>query len=301
MDTIDGMRVFARVVELGSISAAARQLGISAALASKYIGQLEQRLAVRLLNRTTRTLSPTDVGRAYYAGCMPILSDFDDLVESVTFQQTAPSGVLRVAGSRAFGEDLLVAAVGEFLSQYPEIRVELTLDERMVDIIAEGFDLAIRVAKLGDSTMIARRLAAYPYFVCATPEYLTRAGTPQRPEDLADHTCIVNRAVTPTSQWAFRIDGRDALISVAGRADVNTARATATLVRDGHGIGLCLYSTVQEDLAAGRLIRLLREFEASDRNVYAVYPHSRLLSAKVRLFVEFLRQQFRYLRADEGV
>ena len=295
------MRVFARVVELGSISAAARRLGISTALASKYIGQLEQRLAVRLLNRTTRTLSPTDVGRAYYAGCTPILSDFDDLVEAVTFKQATPSGVLRIAGSRAFGEDFLVAAVGDFLNQYPDMRVELALDERMVDIVAEGFDLAVRVAKLRDSTMIARRLAAYPYIVCAAPDYLANAGTPRRPEDLADHACIINRAVNPTSQWAFRIDGRDTLIAVGGRAHVNTGRATATLVRAGHGVGLCLHSTVEEDLSAGRLIGLLQEFEAYDRSVYAVYPHSRLLSAKVRLFVEFLRQRFRHLRADMRV
>ncbi len=296
MDTIDGMRVFTQVVALGSFSAAARKLGISKALASKYVGELEKRLGARLLNRTTRKLSPTEVGRAYDPRCRSILGELDELVEAVKDQHGEPRGLLRVAGLRAFGEDLLVDAVAAFAERYPEIMVDITLDERPVDIVAEGFDVAIRVRELEDSAMIARRLAAYPYFICASPAYLDRAGTPSTPRDLAHHDCVVLTPISPTSQWTFRIDGQKTLVAVAARARVNTARAAATLVRRGLGIGLCLYSTVNEDIKAGRLVRLLRAYEAYDRNVYAVYPHSRHLSGKVRLFVDFLLDRFRDLR-----
>ena len=296
MDTIDGMRVFTQVVALGSFSAAARKLGISKALASKYVGELEKRLGARLLNRTTRKLSPTEVGRAYDPRCRSILGELDELVEAVKDQHGEPRGLLRVAGLRAFGEDLLVDAVAAFAERYPEIMVDITLDERPVDIVAEGFDVAIRVRELEDSAMIARRLAAYPYFICASPAYLDRAGTPSTPRDLAHHDCVVLTPISPTSQWTFRIDGQKTLVAVAARARVNTARAAATLVRRGLGIGRCLYSTVNEDIKAGRLVRLLRAYEAYDRNVYAVYPHSRHLSGKVRLFVDFLLDRFRDLR-----
>ncbi len=292
MDTIDGMRAFARVVETGSFTEAARRLGISTALASKYVRQLETRLGAQLLNRTTRSVSPTEVGRAYWDRCSRILSDFEELEDSVADQHGQPRGQLRIAGSRAFGEDMLVPAIGSFLEGYPEISVDLQLDERMVDIVAEGFDMAIRVGDLQDSSLIARRIAAYPYYICASPEYLAAHGEPNTPQDLLDHRCIINTGVTPTSQWQFQINGQTSHVTVPATVRVNTARATATLVKAGRGVGLCLYSTVIDDLESGRLVRVLRKFEAYDRSVYAVYPHSQHLSGKVRAFVEHLLTTF---------
>ncbi|MEQ8735150.1 MAG: LysR family transcriptional regulator [Rhodospirillaceae bacterium] len=292
MDTINGMRTFARVVDTGSFTEAASRLGISTALASKYVRQLESRLGVQLLNRTTRSVSPTEVGRAYWERCASLLKDFEELEESVGEQHGQPRGVLRVAGSRAFGEDLLVPAIGRFMTSYPEISLDLTLDERMIDIVSEGFDVAIRVADLADSSLIARRLMPYPYFICASSDYLAVHGTPTTPQDLLSHRCIINTGISPANQWQFSINGLTSQVTVPTTARVNTARATATLVKAGRGIGLCLYSTVEDDLATGKLVRLLRNFEAYDRTVYAVYPHSQHLSAKVRVFVDHLVEIF---------
>jgi len=296
MDTIDGMRVFAAVIEAGGFSAAARRLGMSKALTSKYVAQLEERLGARLINRTTRRLNATEVGTAYYDRCIRILGEIDELEEAVANQHGAPRGLLRVAAARAFGEDMLVDAVADFMTAFPDITVELMLDERQVDIVGEGFDMAVRLAALEDSAMIARRIAAYPFVVCASPEFLSRAGTPSTPQALSRADCIVNAAISPTGQWQFVLNGEPASVTVRARATVNTARATATLVRRGLGIGVCLYSTVREDLAAGRVVRLFKENEAYDRSVYALYPHGRHLSAKVRLFVDHLVETFRGYR-----
>ncbi len=293
MDTIDGMRVFAGVVEAGGFSAAARRLGISKALASKYVGQLEERLGARLLNRTTRSLSTTEIGAAYYDRCTVLLNDLRELEEAVADQHAAPRGCLRVAGSRAFGEDALVPAVGDFMRRFPAITIDLVLDERPVDIVADGFDVAIRLAALEDSSLIARRIAAYPYMICAAPDYLARAGTPQTPAELAGHDCIVSTGISPTGQWDFQVAGKTSAVAVTQTARINTAQATATLVRQGLGIGLCMYSQVWGDIQAGRLVRLLQPYEAYDRAVYALYPHSRHLSGKLRHFVDHLVETFR--------
>lgn len=292
MDTIDGMKAFAGVVESGSFTEAARRLGISTALASKYVRQLETRLGAQLLNRTTRSVSPTEVGRAYWERCSRIIGEFEELEDSVADQHGQPRGQLRIAGSRAFGEDMLVPAIGSFLERYPQISLDLQLDERMVDIVAEGFDMAIRVGDLADSSLIARRIAHYPYYICASPEYLAEHGAPNTPQDLLGHRCIINTGINPTNQWKFAINGQTSQVTVPATVRVNTARSTATLVKAGRGIGLCLYSTVQDDLESGRLVRVLRKFEAYDRSVYAVYPHSQHLSGKVRAFVEHLLTTF---------
>lgn len=293
MDTIEGMRVFTCVMETSSFTKAAAKLGISVALTSKYVGQLEQRLGTRLLNRTTRSLHPTEIGSAYYIRCKKILNDFNELEESVTDQSTIPKGPIRIAAPRAFGEDMLIEALADFMAQYPEIIIDLMLDERRVNIIAEGFDLAIRLDELKDSSLIARKIMAYPYMICASPDYLDRHGTPKVPEDLIRHHCIVNTPISPTGQWQFSHQNRKKLITVPQKAQVNTARATTTLVNKGVGIGLCLYSTVIDDLKAGRLVRLLQDFEAYDRNVYVLYPHSQHLSRKIRVFVDFLLDRFK--------
>jgi DNA-binding transcriptional LysR family regulator len=179
MDTIDGMRAFARVVETGSFTEAARRPSISTALASKYVRQLESRLGARLLNRTTRSLSTTEVGRAYWDRCTRILKDFEELEDSVADEHGEPRGQLRIAGSRAFGEETLVPAISSFLERYPEISVDLQLDDRTVDVVAEGFDIAIRVGDLQDPSLIARRIAAHPHYMCASVDYLAAYGEPK--------------------------------------------------------------------------------------------------------------------------
>lgn len=286
MDTFTGMRVFAKVVEVGSFSGAARQLGISNALASKYIGQLEDRLDARLLNRTTRKVNPTEVGHAYYTRCVDIIERIDELEDAVQLQTGTPRGHLRIAGPRIIGEEVLADCVDDFLTHHDQITIDLALEERRVDIIAEGFDLAVRIGALEDSSLIARKIADYKYVLCASPDYLKTHGAPKHPNDLAEHTCIVNAAISPTNSWEFIIDGQHTSVTVKPRARVNAARPIRSMVRSGHGIGLCLMPTVEADLAAGKLVRILEKFEAYDRGVFVIYPHSRHLAAKVRAFVD---------------
>ena len=293
MDTLECMRVYARVVDAGSFSEAARRLGISKALASKYVGQLEQRLGVCLLNRTTRKLTPTEVGSAYYARCARIVGEVEELEGSLQADRATPRGHLRVAGPRIFGEDALVGCVTAFLEEHPAVTVDLVLEERTVDIVAEGFDLAVRIGELADTRLIARRITSYRYVLCASPDYIAPAGAPTTPEALAGHACIVNSAISPTNQWQFVVDGERRSVSVRPRIRVNCARPIRALALAGYGIGLCLLPTVRKDIAAGRLVRLLEGYEAYDRIVYAVYPPSRHLPGKLRAFLDHLVNHFR--------
>jgi DNA-binding transcriptional LysR family regulator len=292
MDTLECMRVYARVVDAGSFSEAARRLGISKALASKYVGQLEQRLGVCLLNRTTRKLTPTEVGTAYYGCCARIIGEVEELEGSLHPDYATPRGHLRIAGPRIFGEDAPVGCVQAYLEKHPVVTVDLVLEERTVDIVAEGFDIAVRIGELADTRLIARRITSYRYVLCASPDYLAGAGAPATPDALAGHACIVNSTISPTNQWLFVVDGRRRSVSVRPRIRVNCARPVRDLALAGYGIGLCLLPMVREDIAAGRLVRLLDACEAYDRTVYAVYPHRRHLAGKVRAFLDHLVDHF---------
>jgi DNA-binding transcriptional LysR family regulator len=292
MDTLEGMRVFARVVDAGSFSEAARRLGISKALASKYVGQLEQRLGIRLLNRTTRKLTPTELGIAYYNRCARIVGEVEELEGSLRIGHASPCGHLRIAGPRIFGEDALVGCVTVFLEKHPAVTVDLMLEERTVDIVAEGFDLAVRIGELADSRLVARRITSYRYVLCASPDYIARAGAPETPDALAGHVCVVNSAISPTNQWQFLVDGERRSVSIRPRIRVNCARPVRSLALAGYGIGLCLLPTVRDDIATGQLLRLLEAHGAYDRSVYAVYPQSRYLPAKLRAFLDHLVDHF---------
>ena len=291
MDTLDALRVFIQVAEAQSFSEAARRGGVSKALASKYVGWLEERLGARLLNRTTRRVSLTEAGAACLLSSRRLLEDYAALVEETAESQRSARGLLRITGPKVFGEDVLAGVVADFMRAHPRIQVDLALEERTVDLIGEGYDLAIRIGRLTDSSLVARRLVDFPYLICAAQDYLERRGTPQEPAELAQHDCIVNSAISPTGQWEFLIGGRLTQVSVPTRARATTARAVATLVRAGIGVGLCLKSTVVDDLESGALVPLLAPFQAYDRSVYAVYPHRAHLPAKVRLFLDHLTTQ----------
>lgn len=286
MDTLLCMRVFANIVEEGSFSGAARKLNLSPALASKYVAHLEARLDARLLNRTTRKVNPTQVGRAYYTRCIGILDRVDELEDAVHLQSGTPRGHLKIAGPRIMGEAVLAACVNDFLGKFDKVTVDLALEERTVDIVAEGFDLAVRIGKLADSSLIARKIADYRYVICASADYIEKAGLPNHPRDLQNHTCIVNSVISPTNQWDFMIEGQKKAITVPPRARVNADAAIYNMVLSGRGAGLCLLPTVEASIASGKIIRLLEGYEAYDRSVYLVYPHSRYLATNVRAFVD---------------
>lgn len=292
MDSIETLRIFTTIVKEGSFAGAARRLGTSKALASKAVSQLEARLGVRLLNRTTRALHLTEAGRSYFERGRDVLARFDELEATTRDRESSPRGSLRIAGPPVFGEDLLADAVASFLARHADVRIDLMLEERMVDVVAEGFDVAVRVGELADSGLVARRIGTHPFVVCASPDYLARHEMPSRPEDLAAHDCIVDVAVTPTGRWRFVTNGRWKSVGVRARARVNSAAVAATLTRAGLGVGLIVLSRVRADFKEGRLVRLLSRHEAYERGIYALTPAGRRSSALVRSFVAHLVEHF---------
>ncbi|MGD8843285.1 MAG: LysR family transcriptional regulator [Gammaproteobacteria bacterium] len=286
------MRTYAAVVAAGSFTAAADRLGISKALASKYVGQLEEHLGVRLLNRTTRQLNTTEAGQAYFRRCRQLLDDVDELEAAIRDQQAAPRGRLVVAAPTSFGELYLTRAVAAYLDEQPGVSVELVLADRYVNIVEEGFDLAVRIGALEDSSLIARRLAPARIVTCASPAYLERAGRPEHPSELEAHSCVIDTNFRPPDTWRFQEAGQPFGVKVRGRFQVNSALAVRECLLAGQGIGRCPAWAVAEDLAAGRLVGILEKFETLAYGIYAVYPHHRHLAAKVRSFVDFLARRF---------
>jgi DNA-binding transcriptional LysR family regulator len=282
------MRAFARVAESGSFSSAARLLGRSKAVVSKQIASLEAALGVQLLARTTRQVRLTEVGRSYFERCVQVLAELDDLESNVQQSQSSPRGVLRVTGPQTFAELHLSEAVREFLLRYPELKMELVLTDRIVDLVDDGFDVAIRVGQLEDSSLLARRLTASSVVTCAAPAYLARRGVPRSPEQLSNHDLVLDSNVRQPGTWRFRRGTRTVNVRVSGRLQVNSAVMVRHLLVGGAGIGLCPEFVVRDDLEAGRLVPLLAQFSGYDLGVYAVYPHTRHVPSRVRVFVDFL-------------
>jgi DNA-binding transcriptional LysR family regulator len=293
MDILNGMRTYAAVVSTGSFTAAAERLGISRALTSKYVGQLEDHLGVRLLNRTTRRLNVTEVGRAYFERCRQLVDEVDELESAVSDQQTAPRGRLLIAAPTTFGEMFLAQAVARYLDEYPEVSIELVLADRFVNLVDEGFDLAVRIGNLQDSSLIARRLASCRLVVCASHEYLRRTGTPAHPSDLERHCCIYDTNQGSGNSWPFRdIDHRFS-VSVKGNLRVNGAVAVREAMLAGQGIGYSPAYAIGDELRTGKLKIILENYESDELGIYAVYPHNRHLATKVRSFIDFLITHFR--------
>jgi len=292
MDTIDAMRTFAAVVKASSFTEAAERLGVSTKLASKYVGQLEDRLGVRLLNRTTRRISLTEIGAAYLEQCQSILDEFDNLEAAVQDKHMTPKGTLLISAPTTFGEMYLTSAITDFLKTQSEISVKLKLSDRYVDIVDEGFDLAIRVGKLDDSSLIAKRLAPARLVAYASPEYLKTAGEPNHPEQLVNHKCIIDTNFRDGLHWAFQENGHPFSVKVSGSFHVNSALAARNAAITSAGIALSPTYVVGRDIARGKLTVVLSQFETPKSGLYAVYPHNRHLATKIRVFVDFLSKRF---------
>jgi DNA-binding transcriptional LysR family regulator len=287
------MAVFAKVVESASFAAAARHFDMSPAMVSKHVSTLEERLGVRLLNRTTRRVSATEVGQDYYERSLRILSDLDDADRAAGNLQTAPRGLLRVTTSVSFGARQLAPLVAEYLAVYPDVSIELSLHDHYVDLLQERVDLAIRLGTLSDSSLIARKLCAVEMILCASPGYLRASGTPQTPRDLIKHNCLTHPA---SRAWTFSdSDGKDEVVRISGRLSANAGDALLALMIKDAGIALAPDYLVGDDLTAGRLVRLLPDYTTRDTPVYAVYPHSHYLSAKTRTFIDFLASRLAHL------
>lgn len=290
MDTIEGMKVFVKVAEQLGFSSAARQLGISKALVSKYVKQLEERLNVRLLERTTRGVSLTETGKSYYERCVVLLADFDELESSIAEHHASPRGTLKLTAPTDFGEMFLVSVISNFMNKYPSLSINLNLTDRFVSLVDEGYDMAIRISELPDSNMIAKRLGPSRLITYASPEYLDQKKIPVTPDDLEEHKCIIDVNSQLAHRWHFIINGEKRYVSVNGQIRANGARVSRDLAKAGHGIARSPYFAVARDIEKGLLIPLLEPYEYTKGAIYAIYPHNRHLSAKTRLFIDYLYQ-----------
>lgn len=293
MDRYTGMAIFAKVVEGSSFAGAARHFRVSPAVVSKHVQAIEKRLGVQLLNRTTRRVTPTEAGQRYYQSCVRILADLEEADSAASNLNTTPRGLLKVSAPFTFGIAHVAPAIADYLGLHPEVSVELALNDRFVDLIDEGFDVAVRVGQLPDSTLIARRLMETQMILCASPLYVERHGEPRTPEDLADHSCLIYSLSGSRGEWRFRdADGRETIAHVAGRFVANNGDVLRMLALRGEGLARLPVFIVADDLETGRLVRLLPRHEAAKIPVQAVYPQGRFPSAKVRSFVDFLAARF---------
>ena len=295
MSLFEDMTVFVRVVEAASFSGAAQRLGLAKSVVSRRIGSLEARLGTSLFHRTTRRLSLTETGQAYYGRARRILDDVIEAEEVARRLQSELKGTLKVAAPMSFGLLHLSPAVADFLVAHPQLEIDLALNDRRVDLVSEGHDLAIRIGQLANSSLIARRLAPCRHVVCASPTYLQARGEPHSPEELEDdrHDCLVYSNRTISDEWRFRVGGEWRSFRVrATRLGVNNG----DVLRDAAiaGIGLVVLPTfiVSEALRGGKLKAVLCDFELDDPAIHAVWPPNRELSAKVRAFVDFMSERF---------
>jgi DNA-binding transcriptional LysR family regulator len=293
MMRFESMETFVRVVEAGSISAAAEHMGIAKSAVSRRISELEERLGVQLFRRTTRRLNLTDTGRSLYERCVNILADVDEAEQAVSREHGTLRGRLRVALPLSFGLLQLGPAITAFLQAHPEVEFDLDFNDRQVDLLAEGFDLALRIGDLADSTLIARRLASIRSCVCASPAYLERAGTPAHPGELAQHACLTYSLVPEPQVWRYTAaDGKRGSVRVGSRLQANNGDFLHRAALEGQGIVLQPLFIVQRSLEEGRLVSLLSEYEWPTTSAHALYPHTRHLSQRVRAFIDFLADWF---------
>ncbi len=289
MDTVTSMRVFAKVAELGSFAAAADQLDLARSAATKHVASLEGRLGVLLLNRTTRRVSLTEAGAAYLEGCNALLADLASLESSVGDLVQRPRGVLRLSAPVFFGSSHLGPLIARYRERYPEVQMDLALNDRVIDLVEEGFDLAVRIGRLPDSSLVARPLAVTRMVLCAAPGYLERRGTPRRPADLEHHECLGYTYWGTGEEWRFtRKSGQVQTVRIKPVVRANNGSILRAMALAGHGVMLQPNFLVRDDIAAQRLVPLLGGYEAGELGIFAVYPHRKHLSAKVRSFVDFL-------------
>jgi DNA-binding transcriptional LysR family regulator len=293
LDDLRRMAVFAAVVEAQSFSEAARRLGLAKSAVSKQISELEQNLGVRLMNRTTRRLNLTEAGERFYQSCARILREAVDATQAVRDLQSQPKGILRVNASVYFGSRYVVPQLARFIQTYPDIHLEIQLVDHYVDLIDDQADLAIRIGRLEDSSLVVRKLASVSTYLCAAPSLLQTHGRPDTPRELERLPAILyTHANSPTRLVIDGADGAESL-RLSGSVRTNNGSAILELLRAGVGIGVLPEFFVREDVEAGRLVRLFEDRRVGgDTAVYAVYPHSRHVQTKVRLFVDFLVEAF---------
>jgi DNA-binding transcriptional LysR family regulator len=292
MDRLATMETFVRVVEAGSFAAAAERLGLSAAMTSRHVQALEERLGTRLLNRTTRRLALTEAGAAYFERCQQVLRDVEEMDLSVAAEGEQPRGLLRVNAPVVFGTRHLAGVVAAYEARHPEVAIELTLNDRFIDLMEEGADVAIRIGELTDSTLVARRLFPVRLALCASPEYLKRHGAPQTLEELSRHNCLGYTYTRGGTE--VELVGPEGKVVVPFRGSLRANHGEVLLRAALDGLGIVLQPTFisGDALAAGRLRAVLPQYCTVELSAYAVFLSRKYLSAKVRTFVDFLAERF---------
>ncbi|WP_299801885.1 LysR family transcriptional regulator [uncultured Shewanella sp.] len=294
MDQLGAMKAFVRVVQTGSFSAAAREQNSTQATISKKVAALENLLGAKLLTRSSRELSMTEVGAVYYENCVAIIGELDEAEALVRSQQASPKGVLRVAAPVVFGCQFIAPILSDFLKNYPEIKVDLMLSDKHVDLVAEGVDVAIRAKQLEDSSLVARHLFDNPLVTVASPQYLNCFGEPEAPLDLKPHNCIVYSMLKSVNIWHFQQaggSGDDISVPVSGNCRCDNGEAILQLVLDGVGIAQLPIWMVDEYIEQGKLIRVMAGYSSNPLPFNAIYPQSRYVPLKVRSFIDYLKQR----------
>ena len=287
-DRVLAMETLVRAADGGSLSAAARSMGKSLAAVSRTLTSLEERLGVRLLHRSTRKLTLTEAGTAFYDSAKRILGEIEEAELSLGARASAPRGTLNVTAPLLFGRLHIAAVVLEMLESHREVGAHLMLTDRNVSLAEEGIDVAVRIGRLEDSSLVARKLGEVPRVVCASPSYLLRHGTPKSPEELRGHECLRFGALTPGREWAFARDGKDVRVAVGSRLTCNVGEPVIDAARAGVGVVMALGYQVAEDLGAGRLVRVLQAFELPPLPIHALYQSPRLMAVRVRVFLDLL-------------
>jgi DNA-binding transcriptional LysR family regulator len=294
MDRFENARVFATVIEAGGFTRAAERLGLSRAATSKHVLQLEERLGTRLLNRTTRRVSVTAAGRMFYQQCRRILAEFDEAERSASVLHNQPRGELRVIAPTNFGLAEIGTAIADFLVAYPQLRINLTMNDRLTDPIEGGYDIAISVdmPRGASSSLVARKLNTSRRILCAAPDYLTRRGTPRAPEDLTGHDCLCYSYVSAPDEWHLAGADGEHVVKVNGPIVTSHRHVLRSAAVRGLGIAYGPVDFFRDDLDAGRLTRVLPGHQLPEATIYAVYPVSRRASAKVQVFNDFMARYF---------
>ena len=299
MDTLTRMRAFIDVVEAEGFSAAGRKIGRSKALLSKYVRELEDELGVLLLNRTTRQFSLTEAGHTYYKRASELVSEIDGLQEIIRDTSGDVRGRVKLSAARTFADAPIGQSLIDFAKQHPDIVLEIHLDDRFVDLIEEGFDLAIRITRLENSSLIARKLSPFSIRIVASPEVIEKYGIPSKPQDLASLPCVIDTNGRWLSNWQFQRDNGDIFsVAVSGPLEVNSPLAARAAALSGLGFSILPDFIAEADIQSGRLINVLDEFLPANGGIFVVYPHRRYLPAKVRVLVDFLVQWFKYNKRE---
>jgi DNA-binding transcriptional LysR family regulator len=298
MDKLLAMKIFVQIVEKGTLTAAAASLDTSPPSVVRSLASLERHLGARLLNRTTRRIHLTDEGMQYLERCRTILSAVQEAEATLTTRQTEPQGRLTITAPVVFGRRYVAPIVNEFIQRYPNVSADLLLVDRFVNLIEEGLDVAVRVAHLGDSSLVAIPVGQARRVLCASPQYLQRHGTPRVPEDVRDHRCIRFTGITPRNEWRFRVRRRNVTIPITSVVSCNQIDSALDACENGLGLGMFLSYQVTPSRESGKLRYVLEEFESEPLPVQVIYPHSKLLSTKVRAFVDECVQQLRQIKFD---